>query len=218
MLILAFDTSVAACSVALCRDGAVVARAREIMDRGQAEALMPMIEQVMEAGHASYRDLDRIAVTIGPGSFTGVRVGLATARGLGLASAKPVVGVLTTEVLAFAVPAQERAGRMVLAAIDTKRGDLYVQRFDRDGRPLSESLAMNPQDLAHAFSSDAIVVVGDGAETAVAALGAHAIVSSADPLPDPALLAQLAANRAPTPPLPVYVHPPAITTAPPPSR
>src|SRR3569832_1939804 len=98
MLILAFDTSIAACSVALIRDAAILAATREVMDRGQAEALMPMIERVMESARASYRDLDRIAVTTGPGSFTGVRVGLAAARGLGLASEKPIVGVLTTEV------------------------------------------------------------------------------------------------------------------------
>ena len=135
MLILAFDTAVAACSVALWRDGVVLAAARETMDQGQAEALMPMIEAVMAKAGASYAALDRVAVTVGPGSFTGVRVGLAAARGLGLAAHKPVIGVMTTEVLAAAVAEAERKdGVHILAAIDTKRGDLYVQQFDERAR------------------------------------------------------------------------------------
>ncbi len=209
MLILAFDTAVAACSVALWRDGVVLACARETMDQGQAEALMPMIEAVMAEAGVSYAALDRIAVTVGPGSFTGVRVGLSAARGLGLAADKPVIGITTTEVLAAAV-AEVEEGVQILAAIDTKRGDLYVQRFDNVAQPVSPIAALAPDDLAAWCSPGSILVVGDAAAVASAALGARATVSAAGALPDAAVLARLAATRESVAggPLPVYVRPP----------
>jgi tRNA threonylcarbamoyladenosine biosynthesis protein TsaB len=212
VLILAFDTSVAACSVALCRGDAVLAQTRALMDRGQAEALMPMIEEAMARAGRTYRDLDRIAVTVGPGSFTGVRVGLAAARGLGLAAGKPVVGVPTTEVLAAAIPEPERKGRSLVAAIDTKRGDLYVQRFGEAGAA-DGPRALYPEDISAWLGPGDTVAVGDGAPAVVAVLGARALRATADAMPDPVLLARLAARRTPAPPLPLYVHPPAITPA-----
>ena len=211
MLILAFDTTVAACSVALWRDGETLASAREAMAQGQAEALMPMIVAVMAEAGMAYADLDRIAVTVGPGSFTGVRVGLAAARGLGLAAGKPVLGVLTTEALAGAVSADERSdGTRVLAAVDTKRGDLYVQMFD-SGRAEPGAVQVLPvADLAAHVADGPVRVAGDAAAIAVAALGPRASVSAANPLPDPAVVAAIAATRAPIAggPLPVYVRPP----------
>lgn len=212
MLILAFDTTVAACSVALWRDGAVLARVRAVMDQGQAEALMPMIEDVMSRSGESYAALDRIAVTVGPGSFTGVRVGLAAARGLGLAAHKPVIGVLTTEALAQAVPQQERDDThvQVLAAVDTKRGDVYVQAFDAHLRALGDPRVMAPAQLPAWLNDGPIVIVGDGAAIAAPSLGPRALLSSAEALPDPAVIATCAATRdaAPGGPLPVYVRPP----------
>ncbi len=213
MLILAFDTTVAACSVALWRDGAVLASAREVMDQGQAEALMPMIEDVMARGGNSYADLDRIAVTLGPGSFTGVRVGLATARGLGLAALKPVIGVMTTEVLAAMIPREDIARResvRLLAAIDTKRGDLYVQAFDCTYQSGGDVHVVAPTDMPAWFGNGDAIVVGDGAATAAVALGARATTIFADGFPDPAALARIAAERTPVPggPLPVYARAP----------
>jgi tRNA threonylcarbamoyladenosine biosynthesis protein TsaB len=207
MLILAFDTTVAACSIALWRDGAVLARARETMDQGQAEALLPLIENVMREGGVDYMALDRIAVTVGPGSFTGVRVGLSAARGLGLATGKPVIGILTTEALAHAVPEKQHR---IVAAVDTKRGDLYVQQFDAQHNPLGEPHALAPDQLKAWIGDPSVVVVGDAAARAVAALGPHATLSTADALPDPTIIAALAAMRAPSAsgPLPVYVRPP----------
>ncbi|MHB1205546.1 MAG: tRNA (adenosine(37)-N6)-threonylcarbamoyltransferase complex dimerization subunit type 1 TsaB [Rhodospirillaceae bacterium] len=216
MLILAFDTSGAACSVAVWRDGAVLARRRDVMERGQAEALMPLIAAAMDEAGVGYAALDRIAVTVGPGSFTGVRVGLAAARGLSLALGVPAVGLLTSEVLAAAVPPQERKGATrILAAIDTKRGDLYVQQFTADGDSLAPPMALAPAALADWIGGHAVVVVGDGSAAAAQALGEKAVRSSADVLVDAALLATLGAKAIPVPggPLPVYVNPPAITPA-----
>ncbi len=212
MLILAFDCSGPACSVAVWRDGAVLARDRELMDRGQAEALMPMIDRVMKTAGAGYDDLGRIAVTVGPGSFTGVRAGLAAARGLALASKAPAVGILTTAALAAAVPEAERRDADVIAAIDTKRGDFYVQRFGADGADLGPPDAVTAADLPVRFEGK-VVIVGDAAEAAAAAFGNRATVSSAARLVDAGVLAALAARTAPQPdgPAPVYVHPPAVT-------
>jgi tRNA threonylcarbamoyladenosine biosynthesis protein TsaB len=212
MLILAFDTTVAACSVALWRDGETLARARNVMEQGQAEALMPMIEDVMRQSGIAYAALDRIAVTVGPGSFTGVRVGLAAARGLGLAAGKPVIGVLTTEALAHAVPIGERkpANGRILCAVDTKRGDIYAQIFDMHLMELGAPHVLTPAQVKDAVGPHPVVVVGDAAAIAVSTLGPHAILSTAAALPDPAVIAHCAATRQPTAagPLPVYVRPP----------
>jgi tRNA threonylcarbamoyladenosine biosynthesis protein TsaB len=212
IMILAFDTTVAAVSVALWRDGAILAHRQEVMDQGQAEALMPLVETIMKEAHAAYGELSRIAVTVGPGSFTGVRVGLAAARGLGLAAGKSVIGVLTTEVLAAAVTAEERGGACtgILAAIDTKRGDLYVQLFDSHGRAAGLPCVVAPTDLAAWAGANPLVVVGDAAAIAVSAIGASARLSVAPALPDMGVLAKLAAGRAPQDggPMPVYVRAP----------
>jgi tRNA threonylcarbamoyladenosine biosynthesis protein TsaB len=217
MLILAFDTTAPACSVAIVKDGAALVHVREVMDQGQAEALVPLIERAMGEAGVGYPDLDRIAVTIGPGSFTGVRVGLATARALGLAAKKPVVGVSSLAVLAAAVARGERERHAtILAAVDTKRGDLYVQSFESmSGAPKTAPAAVSPAELAEWSREEDAVIVGDGAREAMKVL-TGATASTADPLPDAVVLAQLAEHREidPAGPLPLYVLPPKITLAP----
>ena len=180
------------------------------MERGQAEALMPMIDRVMKAAGVTYAALGRIAVTTGPGSFTGVRSGLAAARGLTLASEVPTVGILTTEALAAAVPEHERNGARILAAIDTKRGDFYVQPFGTDGAVQGAPEALGAEALP-AWIDGPVVIVGDAA--AARAFGGRATISSAPSLVDLGVLAALASKTAPQPggPAPVYVHPPAVT-------
>lgn len=198
MLILAFDTTAAACSLVLWRDGDVLHSARVVMDYGQAEALMPMIEQAMAAAGLSYAELDRIAVTIGPGSFTGVRVGLAAARGIAMAADKPVVGVTTMDVLAHAVPESElRNSAGVIVAIDTKRGDFFAQKFTVGRAAIGEIVTLTPDELRTWSGSDSWIVVG----------------TEADALPDAVVLARLAAERAPQAggPMPLYVHAPSVT-------
>jgi len=102
MIVLAIDTSLDACSVAILRDGVVLASCSEPMQRGQAERLAPMVQEIAQGAGIAFADLDRIAVTTGPGSFTGVRVGLSFARALALAVGKPCIGVSTLEALALA--------------------------------------------------------------------------------------------------------------------
>lgn len=93
MTTLAIDTSEQACSVALACEGTVIDRASEIIGRGHAERLLPLIEERLAAAGRSYKDLERIAVTTGPGTFTGLRIGLSVARGLALQADIPCVGV-----------------------------------------------------------------------------------------------------------------------------
>ena len=95
MKILAFDSATSACSAAIWRDGEIPARRFVAMERGQSEALIPMVVEVLKEAGLTYAEIDFIAVTVGPGSFTGVRIGLAAARGMALAGGLPVVGVTT---------------------------------------------------------------------------------------------------------------------------
>jgi tRNA threonylcarbamoyl adenosine modification protein YeaZ len=126
-LVLAFDTSASHCAAALVRGPHVLARCDEAMDRGQAERLLPMLEEMLAEAGAGWRDLDGLGVCTGPGNFTGLRLGVAAARGLALALGVPAVGVTRFEALA------DRPGP-VIVTIEDRRGR-FAQAF-RDGAPL----------------------------------------------------------------------------------
>ncbi len=215
--ILAIDTATNACSAAFRADGEVRAHRYELMERGHAERLMPMIAEVMTEAGKPVKAVDLIAVTVGPGAFTGLRVGLAAARGLALAAAVPCFGVTTTEAIAAAVEG-DRDGLVVV--MDSKRADFYVQVFEGAGRAISEPAAVLPDALAGHVAgftaSDArLVVAGNAADRAVPMLGAAGIscTSAGIDYPDAAVLAGLAGQRwtqgqdVPRP-APVYLRPP----------
>jgi tRNA threonylcarbamoyladenosine biosynthesis protein TsaB len=166
--VLGIDTSAAACSAALWRGGAVVAHERAAMARGHAEALMPMIERVMRG--AAYESLDAVAVTAGPGAFTGLRIGLATARGIALAAGIPAIGVPAFAAIAAAVPDADLRGRALAVAIDTKRGDVYLQGFDQARRALGPGRVAGTGEIAALLPPGPLFVAGDGAEIVAAAL------------------------------------------------
>ena len=135
MRVLAIDTALEACAAAVLdtQAGTVAAHESLPMQRGHAEALMPLIKRVMERAGLAFAELDRVAVTTGPGSFTGLRVGIAAARGLGLAAGKPVVGLST--LAAFAAPLIAQDDTLpVAAAIDARHGQVYLQVFGPGGR------------------------------------------------------------------------------------
>lgn len=137
MRVLAIDTALEACAAAVLDTCTAVMTAHELlpMQRGHAEALMPLIKRVMERAGLTFADLDRIAVTTGPGSFTGLRVGIAAARGLGLAAGKPVVGLST--LAAFAAPFIAADDTLpVAAAIDARHSHVYLQVFGPGGRTI----------------------------------------------------------------------------------
>ena len=123
LTLLGFDTATAACSAALWAGGAVAAGRRVETGGRHAESLVPMLREVAAEGGTTLAAIDRFAVTVGPGSFTGIRIGLATARGLALALERPLIGLSTLEILAAGVPEAERDGP-ILAALDAGRGRL----------------------------------------------------------------------------------------------
>ncbi len=217
--LLALDAAGSACSAALWAGERVVARRFEAMSRGQSERLLPMIQEVMEEAGCGFADLDAVAVTLGPGGFTGVRIGLATARGLALAQGLPLLGVTSFEAVAAAVPAAERAGRTLAVALDAKRADLYLQAFAVDGKPEGSALALSPEALDAALPPGPLLLAGDAAGTAAKALrdaGREAALASSPGLADAAWVAALAAAR-PLPesaapiPRPLYLRPPDVT-------
>src|SRR5579859_2559976 len=130
--VLAFDCSGAACSAAVRLDGRVAAERFAAMERGQAEALMPQIAQVMAEAGLDFTALEAIATTVGPGSFTGLRLGLAAARGLALAAARPLLALTSFEALLAGLPVDHSAGRKVAVALDSRRGPVFAQLFDAD--------------------------------------------------------------------------------------
>src|SRR3954463_6826104 len=137
MLILAIDTALDACAAGVLDTdaGKLIAQQSELMKRGHAEALMPLIGRVIKSSGLGFADLDRIVVTSGPGSFTGLRVGISAARGIGLAAEKPVVGVTT--LAAYAAPVVNQGGEHpVISAIDARHDHVYLQVVAGNGSPL----------------------------------------------------------------------------------
>jgi tRNA threonylcarbamoyladenosine biosynthesis protein TsaB len=217
--LLAFDAAGRGCSAAVWHDGAVLAADRAAMARGQAERLVPMIESVLAAAGVHHGALDALAVTTGPGAFTGVRIGLATARGYALALGIPAIGIGSLTAIAAGTDPAERRGRTLLVLIDAKRADVYAQAFRPDLAPVTAPMAKTPAALDGALPPGAMLLAGDGdagAEAALRAAGRPVRRASAPTLVDPGTLAHLAA-RAPLPakdappPRPVYLRPPDVT-------
>ena len=163
MLILAIDTALEACSVALhdVATGETVARETVPMTRGHAEALIPLVERLMNESGREFNDIDAFAVTVGPGSFTGLRVGLSAARGFGLATGKPVIGVSTLATLAAPLLAIDD-NIPVVASIDARHGNLYIQMFGPGGRILITPRCMAVKDAVRAAAIGPARLTGSG--------------------------------------------------------
>lgn len=214
MRILAIDTASVLCAACVL-DTAAGELGRAVLDlgKGHAEHLMAAIGGAMSEAGCTYRDLDAIAVAVGPGSFTGVRVGVAAARGLALALGIPAVGVTTLEALAQQAR-QARPGRPVIAALDAGRGEIHAAAFSADGAPLLEPAALAIGDaLTLAGKSDADTVLAGSAARALAEAAGHdpAIVSE-EATADIATYARLGAIKLSIPgataarPKPVYLR------------
>ena len=167
MLILAIDTALDACAAGVLdtEAGKLIAQDSQIMKRGHAEALMPLIARVIEQSGIAFAGLDRIAVTTGPGSFTGLRVGLSAARGIALAANKPVVGVTT--LTAYAAPIVSQNGeRPVISAIDARHDQVYLQVVSGNGSalirprvaPIDEALAASRFGPSHLVGNAARIL------------------------------------------------------------
>jgi tRNA threonylcarbamoyladenosine biosynthesis protein TsaB len=203
MIVLGLDTCLSSCSVAV-RDGErVLGHAREVMARGHQERLAPMAQGVMAAAGLAFDNLERIAVTVGPGSFTGLRVGIAFAKGLALALGRPTVGIGTLEALAADVEG------LVFPTIDARRGQLYLQAFD-GGHALMAPDALTAETaaarVAELSQGRSFILVGSGAPL-LADLAPGARVLAAEGA-DARQVARLAAAREPGPLKPLYLRAP----------
>jgi tRNA threonylcarbamoyladenosine biosynthesis protein TsaB len=212
MKVLAFDCSGASCSAAALIDDRPAARRFAAMERGHAETLLPMIETVLREADLAPAALDLIAVTVGPGSFTGLRIGLAAARGLALARGVPAIGVTSFD----AVIAEGDDAQPLIVALESKRAELFLQRRDRADPRLP---ALVPQaEWAAIVPQGACRLVGDGASRLAAALvRGDLVVEPGHGRPDPVALARIGAARWQAgmrgPLLPLYLRAP-DTTAP----
>jgi tRNA threonylcarbamoyladenosine biosynthesis protein TsaB len=201
MLILALDTALETCSAAFVRGGRVLAARSEPMARGHQERIAPLVAELAREAGVAFPDFDRIGVTCGPGSFTGLRVGLAFAKGLGFALGRPVVGIGTLQALAAG------AEGPAVAVIDARRGQVYAQAF-RDGEPLIPPEALSIEDAGLRLAPFRPArLVGPGAALLAAAFPEAEVASGGV---DPVALARLAA-AAPepeSPPEPLYLRAP----------
>jgi len=221
--LLAIDTAGSACSAAVGCGTHVLAAEREAMRYGHGEGLLPMIDRVMGVAALPRAPLDGIAVTVGPGGFTGIRVGLGAAHGIALALGIRLIGVTSFAAVAASLPASPG---ITLVALDSRRDDLYVQLFDRNtAEPLADPAAVLPAALAEYVAGLAgagrLMVAGDAAESAAAALsgqlpGQLNLEIAAGSAPDApgvlaAALCQIERDRFARPVHPLYLRPPDVT-------
>ncbi|WP_305971262.1 MULTISPECIES: tRNA (adenosine(37)-N6)-threonylcarbamoyltransferase complex dimerization subunit type 1 TsaB [unclassified Mameliella] len=198
-MILGFDTSSAHVGAALMDGSGIVAAAHEDMARGQAERLMPLLEEVLAQGGANWQDLSAIGVGIGPGNFTGVRLSVAAARGLALSLNIPAVGVSLLEAVALDTPGP------VLACLSAPRDQAYVQS-QRIVPPIPAQL-IAISGMPDAWAQSGLTCVGPAAALVAEHLGTKAVPARHAPAE---AIAHIAATRwqdKPARPAPLYLKP-----------
>lgn len=193
------------------------------MPHGQAEALLPMVERAMGAARLAASTLDLITVTTGPGSFTGIRVGLAAAKGIALGLSVPLFGATSFEAVAAACGA-DPIGRFLLVALDSRRADLYIQLYDPARHALRSPAAVLPEALTEIVTAVAgsrpLAVAGDAAARAAAALDGRdctSVVTDGEPPAVGAVRVALGLWRGGqrgNPARPLYLRAPDVTLAP----
>ncbi|PVB61298.1 tRNA (adenosine(37)-N6)-threonylcarbamoyltransferase complex dimerization subunit type 1 TsaB [Labrenzia sp. 011] len=215
MRLLAIDTALANCAAAVLDDGAGTAcfeACGEEIGRGHAERLMDMIGEVMAETSTAFTDLDRVVVTIGPGSFTGLRVGLSVARGFGLVLGTPVVGITTLAAIARQAAPQDD-GPPLLVALTGKGDEVYCQEFTSAGNPAGEASVRTLKDLAVTLP-EGIRLAGSAADSVAEALAIPAArILSRSGYPGIRDVAELGLTAVPekAAPSPLYLRPPDAT-------
>lgn len=204
MIVLAIHTAGPACEVAVWRDGDVIAHVREAMMRGQDVRLPALVAAVCDEADMSMRDIDRFAVVTGPGSFTGVRVGVAFARGLALATGAPCLGVTSLEA---ALPDGQQGSAIVILPAQKRAPDItyWTQRF-RSGVATGPAEEMRLEALVELMQAHPHMVYGDGAALSDAMQGIH--VTPASPMAVRAAALAAIWNPAEHPPRPTYARAP----------
>lgn len=210
--ILALDAASAACSVAVWRDGRILASQSRAMTEGHAEALMPLVLETLAAAGLGFDSLARVAVGVGPGSFTGIRIALATARGIALAAGIEVVGVDSFSAVAAALDPVLRRGRSLLVAIDSRRSEIFGQYYEATGAPRGEPLVLLPAELIAMRPDGPLLIAGDGAP--LLPERPDCIRASGPGRPDAGTIAAIAAAGVDLrPPRPLYLRAPDVTPA-----
>lgn len=232
-ILLAIETAGSRCSAAVARAGRVLAAESRSLRHGHGEVLMPMVDRVMTEAALSPRDLDIVAAAIGPGGFTGIRVGLAAARGIALATGARLIGVSGFAAVAHGLGGERglgaATGASLLVALDSRREDLYVQLLAlNDKAPLAQPWAALPDDLRRLVGEARVsmppllivgplLIAGDAADAAAAALqGCIAVDVVPDSPPDAigvvaAALQQARSAPADAPVRPLYLRAPDVT-------
>lgn len=213
MKILAIDTSHGVCSVAISDGDVIIAEKTDLEPTKQAERLLPTINQLLLDNKISYSELAAIAADIGPGSFTGVRIGLAAARGIALAAKLPLIGVTSLEALAYEARL-ENSDAAILAVLDARRGQVYVQDFYKNHE--SEPLMLEYADVASKYTSQQFTIVGDGAsliEPHMQQSGANYSIIEGYTIPNASAVAKAAFDKFKhgnfsVNPAPLYIRPP----------
>lgn len=206
---LAFDTAAAHCAAVLvAADGTIRAARHEEMARGQAERLLPLLAEVLAAGGCGWRDLAGLAVGIGPGNFTGVRIAVAAARGLAMGLGVPVAGISGFALLGDDAPAAPAEWRL----LPTPRDRAYLQPW-QDGAPAGAPRLIDPAAPPADLAGPGLVVRGHLAGPIAAAIGGTGVAVALTPADLPARLARqtvavLGRGAAIPLPAPLYVRPP----------
>jgi tRNA threonylcarbamoyladenosine biosynthesis protein TsaB len=211
LIVLALDTALASCSVCLfdAERDKVLASETAMLGRGHAEALLPMLERVVAKLDGGWTKIARIGVVIGPGSFTGLRVGIAAARAAALAIGCPAIGISTLAALASPLVAVSE-GVAIAAAIDARHGNLFFQTFSPDGQPRGEPAALSLEEAVARVGEEPVHLVGSASASLQAALlraGGSVKSSLTEAMPDIVCVAKLCAAADPrkAPPDPLYV-------------
>lgn len=210
MRVLAFDTCFSTIDIAVLDGGKIAGHVSETVDGGHGERLLPLVAATLEASGLAFADLDRIAVTLGPGGFTGLRVGVAVARALALSTGKPLVGMSSLELLARTAMAeghvQPTPASILIATADGRKGALFAQQFITEPwSALTEPELVTADTIASAAPQR--IVVGAGAAAVEAASSGRIRAVAADLRPDARVLATIAPLLTPlSEPRPLYVR------------
>lgn len=215
------DTALEACSVAITASDDILASHFEARNRGHAETLLPLIKSLMSEAKLSFEDLDMLAVSVGPGTFTGLRIGLAAARGIALAAGKPCIGITTLEALTASLSPDTARGKDILVAADARRKEVYFQIFRYEEgaslpTPVTEAKARPIADVGADLGAHAYIGIGNGChllEKAGQFEKVDIFISDAEHNPDARVISKIALARglpegAVPPPAPVYLRAP----------
>lgn len=161
--VLAIDTAMSACNAGVFRaEGSKRVAKSERITGGHGERLMPMVMEVLKEAEIAFENLDAVVTTIGPGSFTGLRIGISAARALALALDIPVFGIATTQALAAQFAAERRVAKNIAVILETKREDLYFQAFAAGASVTVPARPLSAASIARIFAREEFIVIGDG--------------------------------------------------------